>query len=78
VKVVCIFLNSEILLKYFLKLRFGSSGPPHTKPMGVGGGVKAPLEFENFRNKSCILSFEREKPNFTTLGSPRKIFGKSR
>jgi len=43
--------------------------------VGKGGGV-APLNFENFSKKGCFLSFEREKPNFTTVGSPQKNFGK--
>jgi len=46
--------------------------------MGVrrGGGLGHPLDFEIFSKKGCFLSFERDKSNFTNLGSPWKNLGK--
>jgi len=34
------------------------------------GGLGHPLDFEIFSKKGYFLSFEMEKSNFTTFGSP--------
>jgi len=47
--------------------------------MGVerGAGVAlAPLDFEIFSKKGCLLCFEWEKRNFTTFAPPGKILEK--
>ena len=46
----------------------------HGRRKGGQGGLGALLDFENFNKKGCFLSFEREKPNFTTFGPRCKNF----
>ena len=38
------------------------------------GEDQAPLDFENYSKKGCLLSFEQEKQNFTTFVPPWKKF----
>ena len=49
--------------------------------MGVGRGravvTLAPLDFKNFSTKGCFLSFQWEKTNFTTFGTPIEKFWKN-
>ena len=53
-------------------------GPRNREPRlwtseGGRGGL-APLDFENISKKGCFLSFELEKPNFTTFGPLEKLW----